>query len=64
MMKINCNFTMELKTSDDFKKVIQYMKDIDVYDDYVTRDGLLTRSAIRKFIKSEAEDWINFRIFN
>ncbi len=55
---------MELKTSDDFKKVIQYMKDIDVYDDYVTRDGLLTRSAIRKFIKSEAEDWINFRIFN
>ena len=63
MMKINCNFTIELKTPDDFKRVIQYMKEIDVYDDYLTRDGL-TRSAIRKFIKSEAEDMIKFRIFS
>jgi len=61
-MKIRCNFTLELTTKDHFQNVIQYMQDIGVYDDFIKKHNGLKKSALRAFIKSEAEDFIKFRI--
>ena len=40
-MKIKCEFTIELNTQEDFSKVINYMKETDVLDDYLNDEGVV-----------------------
>ena len=61
-MKIKCEFTIELKTQEDFSKVINYMKETDVLDDYLNDEGVVTRSTLRSFLKNECEHFIKFRL--